>query len=121
MTDIVPSGDCGNSPKNQFAERIAIALETGDAAFLSDLLDSDFNWEVGSDNLSGPEPALTRLKSAKRPVRLIIDRVVTHGKAGAVNGVAEFSRPKRRRRFCHVLTFTNTKCNRLGRITSFLD
>lgn len=121
MTDIVPSGDCGNSPKNQFAERIAVALEASDTEFLSDLLESDFNWEVGSDNLRGPEPVLTRLASVKPPARLIIDRVVTHGKAGAVNGVAEFSRPRRRRRFCHVLTFTNTQCNRLGRITSFSD
>jgi len=32
MVEITGSRDCGNSPKNQFAQDVAIALETGQVA-----------------------------------------------------------------------------------------
>jgi hypothetical protein len=30
MTDVIRSGDCGNSPKNVLVESLSIALATGD-------------------------------------------------------------------------------------------
>lgn len=119
MTDITPSPDCGNSPKNKFAEQIAIAMETGDLGFLADVLEESVTWEIGKDDVSGREHVLSLKEQAKVPSRLLIDHVVTHGKAGAVNGVAEFDNAGDVRRFCHVLTFTNTKCRTVRRITSF--
>lgn len=118
MTDVTPSSDCGNSPKNQFAEQIAIAMETGDIGFLADVLDDSVTWEVGGDDVSGRGDVLAKLAQAQVPSRLLIDHVVTHGKAGAVNGAAEFDSSEDVRRFCHVLTFTNTKCRTIRRITS---
>lgn len=121
MTTIKQSRDCGNSPKNRFAEQIAIALETGDTGFLTDVLDEGVTWEVASGEISGCEQVLAQVKKVQKPKGLSIDHVVTHGKAGAVNGVLEFDSAGRARRFCHVLTFTNAKCQTLRRITSFSD
>lgn len=119
MTDITPSRDCGNSPKNQFAEQIAIAMETGDTGFARDALDDNVMWESSKGDISGRSQVLARLEQALQPDRLFIDHVVTHGSAGAVNGVAEHEGSMRPRRFCYILTFTNTKCRMLRRITSF--
>lgn len=119
MTDITPCRDCGNSPKNQFAEKIAIALETADTDFLADVLDSDCRWESPAGDFSGAAQVLTQLAHVSAPGRLRMDHVVTHGKAGAVNGIAEMSQSGQSRRFCHVLTFANTKCRTVQRITSF--
>lgn len=119
MTDITPSRDCGNSPKNQFAEQIAIAMETGDTGFARDALDDNVMWESAKGDISGRKQVLARLEQASKPDRLFIDHVVTHGKAGAINGVAEIEGSKQARRFCYMLTFTNTKCRMLQRITEF--
>lgn len=121
MTDITPSRDCGNSPKNQFAEQIAIALETGDIDFLSDVLDDGIAWETADGEMTGSEAVLVQMAQVDKPSQLRIDHVITHGKVGAVNGVADSKGVGRARRFCHVLTFTNTKCQTLRRVTSFSD
>lgn len=121
MTTISQSRDCGNSPKNRFAEQIAIALETGDTGFLTDVLDEGVTWETAGGEVTGCEQVLAQVKKTRKPKGLSIDHVVTHGKAGTINGVLEFGKSGRARRFCHVLTFTNTKCQTLQRITSFSD
>lgn len=118
MTTISQSRDCGNSPKNRFAEQIAIALEIGDTGFLTDVLDEGVTWEAASGEVTGCDQVLAQVKKTRKPKGLSIDHVVTHGKAGAVNGVLELDSAGR---FCHVLTFTNTKCQTLQRITSFSD
>ena len=38
MTEIHPSPDCGNSPKNRFAQEIALALETNDRPVVIDFV-----------------------------------------------------------------------------------
>lgn len=119
MTVVIKSRDCGNSPKNQFAEKIAIAVESGDTVFLTEVFDESIAWETTKGDFAGAEQVLAQLKNTKEPDRLIIDHVVTHGKAGTVNGLAQRNGAADDRRFCHVLTFTNTKCNKVLRITSF--
>ena len=51
MTTVIPSGDCGNSPKNQFVEKVTIALATQDLAFLLDAIADNIQW-----NLVGQQP-----------------------------------------------------------------
>lgn len=118
MTRINSSRDCGNSPKNRFAEQIAIALETGDDKFLGEILDTGAVWETAAGQCEGREQVLARLASRPPPARLHIDHVITHGKAGAVNGLVE-AQGGESRRFCHILTFTSARCQSVGRITSF--
>lgn len=119
MIDITPSRECGNSPKNQFAEQIALALESRDVDILRNALDEHVIWERSDGSISGRDQVVAQLENMQRPDGLRVDHVVTHGKAGAVNGVTEFKGTERDRRFCHVLTFTNTKCQTVQRITSF--
>lgn len=119
MIDIIPSRDCGNSPKNQFAEQVALALETGDIDFLKETLGQGVRWKTTGRDLVGCEQFLAQLEITQEPSHFQVDHVVTHGKVGAVNDVAESEGPGPVRRFCHVLTFINTKSRTPRRITSF--
>lgn len=49
MVEITHSKDCGNSPKNQFAEQIAIAAELRDGEFLAGALAPEAEWERAFD------------------------------------------------------------------------
>lgn len=116
MTKVNRSTDCGNSPKNKMVEDIGIALEIHDAEFLSTVLCDETEW-----NYSGSKKAATewrsRLGEKDKPASLTIDHVMTHGKLGAVNGCVQ--RGEIEQRFCHVIEFTSTKCNRVKRIESY--
>ena len=117
MTRVNRSADCGNSPKNKMAEDIAVALETRDIDFLSTILDADAVWNDVSGTASTAEAILNEIKTLTKPPSLTIDRVMTHGKVGAVNGNA--GKGKRVQRFCHVIEFSSVKCNRVRRIESY--
>lgn len=119
MSDIQRSRDCGNSPKNQFAENIAISIELGDADFLGEVLAPDAEWELEDGSQLDAEASRSHLEASRqKPDSLVIDHVVTHGKSGAVNGTAEGAgRPTRR--FCHVVEFSNTKCDKVRRLISY--
>jgi hypothetical protein len=89
MTKIVRSTDCGNSPKNQLIENLAVALSTGDRRTVTGLVTDDVQWNiVGGESWRGREAVLQALQDVggKSIVQLTVLHVVTHGKAGAVNG-----------------------------------
>ncbi|HEY7774224.1 MAG TPA: hypothetical protein VIC26_13665 [Marinagarivorans sp.] len=117
MTKINRSADCGNSPKNKTVEDIGIALESRDTEFLSSILDSEAVWSYSSSTTTKAERILETLSTLDKPAALFIDHVMSHGKVGAVNGGSE--RGKGEQRFCHVIEFTSTKCNRVKRIESY--
>lgn len=117
MTKLNRSADCGNSPKNKMVEDIGIALEVRDTEFLSSVLDSEAVWSCSSSIATTTEKILHTLSSLDKPAALTIDHVMSHGKVGAVNGFAEGR--KGEQRFCHVIEFTSTKCNRVKRIESY--
>lgn len=117
MTTIQRSADCGNSPKNAKTETIAVALESRDAAGLLAVLDADAVWNNADKRLTGAQPIADRIGALTMPTRLTIDRVMSHGKVGAVNGTA--AQGSQQRRFCHVIEFTSVKCDRVARIESY--
>lgn len=117
MTRIIRSADCGNSPKNKIVEDIAVALETRDINFLSTILDYDAVWNYVDGTATTAETILNQVSAQDKPTSLTIDRVMSHGKVGAVNGV--ISQGKTKRRFCHVIEFTSVKCNQVRRIESY--
>ena len=102
MTKLRRSGDCGNSPKNLFAEDFAIALFTGDREALGRTA------AEGLDLGKLPEP----------PVEMSIDHVVTHGKAGAVNGTL-VAKDGGSEGFCLVLTFASAKADRVSKVQRY--
>lgn len=117
MTTVNRSTDCGNSPKNKMVEDIAVALETGDTSFLSAILDSRAIWNYSDRSETSGENILNELHGQDKQDVLTIDRVISHGKVGAVNGHAK--RGKTEQRFCHVIEFTSTKCNKIRRVESY--
>lgn len=119
MVEITPSNDCGNSPKNQFAEQIAIATELRDREFLAGALAPEAEWELeNGDTLNGDALSRHLVDSKESCVSLTVEHVVTHGKAGAVNGTLKLKSGSSRR-FCHVMEFKNTKCREVVRLVSY--
>lgn len=122
MTEIVKNEDCGNSPKNIFAQDIVIAIVENDIDFLRDRVAEDVNWKiVGEEEIQGRESFLdqVRLQNGNKVSKVEIFQVVTHGKAGAVNGTRSFENGKMHE-FCEVLEFTNTSGTRVASITSYV-
>jgi SnoaL-like domain len=120
-TRVVRSADCGNSPKNQFLETLAIALAKRDAKAVLGSVTDEVEWNiVGSEHIQGKESLAEALSgmAAERPAKLTILHVVSHGKAGAVNGRMEY-RSARPREFCDVYEFSSAKGTRVSRITSY--
>lgn len=117
MTKVNRSTDCGNSPKNKMVEDIAVALETGDNNFLSAILDSGAVWNYSDRRAASGEDILSELHGQDKQDVVTIDHVMSHGKLGAVNGHAK--RGKTEQRFCHVIEFTSTKCNKIWRVESY--
>ena len=114
MTLVNRSADCGNSPKNKMAENIAVALEIRDGEFLATILVSDALWNYVGGTLNTAKGVLDHLN---KPTSQTIDRVMSHGKVGAVNGIATYGNSAHR--FCYVIEFTSAKCNQVCRIESY--
>jgi hypothetical protein len=121
MTKIIASGDCGNSPKNQLLEKLAIALALGNVAAL-ELLSADVDWQqVGQTQQRGHDAVQQHLAQiANEPIaELQIEHVVNHGKAGAVNGSLRYT-DNRCVMFCHMFEFSNAKGTAVKQIRSYL-
>lgn len=121
MTRIVGSGDCGNSPKNQLLEKLAIALAIGDPAAL-ELLSDDSIWQqLGQAEQQGHTAIQSYLAQIERQqiAEVRIEHVVNHGKAGAVNGSVCYTNG-RSIAFCHMFEFSNTKGSAVKQIKSYL-
>jgi hypothetical protein len=121
MVNVVRSADCGNSPKNAFLERLAIAIATRDAKAVRDCIADDARWiVVGTDPIAGKERIAAALEHAHadRIARVTIGRVVSHGKAGAVNGTVEYT-SGRTVEFCDMYDFASAKGSSVARITSY--
>ena len=117
MTRICGSEDCGNSPKNSFVEKIAIALETGQVEA------GDFSegvvWERGqADKVIGRQAVTEALASNHKPDSLTIEHAISHGKTGAASGHVRFANGDTRR-FCHVFEFTSVKGGSISIIRSY--
>lgn len=120
MTKVVRSNDCGNYPKNQLVENLAVALSTGDHRTVSELVTDDVQWSiVGGETLQGREAVLQALPqvAAAPVVTLTVLHVVTHGKSGAVNGTVQHRTGSVG--FCDVFEFSNTRGTSVSRITSY--
>ena len=117
MTTINGSKDCGNSPKNSFVEKIAIALTTGRAEegdFSKDVI-----WEGSLGETVEGRPALFQaVASQPKPDIVTIEHAISHGRAGAASGRLTLVNGEVRR-FCHVLEFTSVKANCISTIKSF--
>jgi hypothetical protein len=117
---IVRSKDCGNSPKNRLIEDLAVALATGDADTVARLTTDDAEWRiVGVGELRGRAAIVAALATVDRGAAstLKIVHALSHGRAGAANGVLEHD--GKRTDFCDLFEFANTKGTSISRMTSY--
>lgn len=121
MTEILRSADCGNSPKNAFLEALAVAMASGDVEAALGRVADDVEWRMaGGDVARGKEQFAAALHGAQeKPARLTMVHALSHGKAGAVNGVVEYA-GGRAHGFCHVFEFGSAKGTSVSRITSYV-
>lgn len=122
MTTVIPSGECGNSPKNIFVENLTIAFAKGDAEFVLSSVTDDILWNIlGQKLIQGKNDFAKAVEQMRndRVVEIAIHHVVTHGKAGAVNGTVKMENG-RTCAFCDVYEFSNAKGTHVREITSYV-
>lgn len=117
MVKVTGSRDCGNSPKNLFAQNVAIALEAGKLA--SGMLSDNVVWHgLQAKALEGIAAVQQQLSKRSRPVAIVIEHAIAHGKVAMANGEVTLA-DGTRRRFSHVFDFTNAKGNCVATIRSY--
>ena len=118
MTRIEASKDCGNSPKNQLLQELTIAVARANRTKIVSILTSDVSWvSVGNKPVEGADAVAKALTRYGPATKLVIEQVVSHGKAGAVNGVVTFG--EKQRGFCHVFEFNSAKGTQVSGIKSY--
>jgi hypothetical protein len=122
MTRVIISEDCSNSPKNIFAQNLTIAFAKNDAKFILGSVTDDICWNIiGENTIQGKDDlskALERMDKNKA-MELTINHVMTHGKAGAVNGTLKLKNGIMRA-FCDVYEFSGAKGTNVKEITSYV-
>ena len=116
------SPNCGNSRKNLFIEELTIALTTQDIEGVSSSISDQVQWNVAGHFIArGRQEFVKALPKIhfRGASALQIGRVLSHGRAGAVNGTIELNNGEVSE-FCHVFEFTNAKGTSVGRVTSYI-
>lgn len=111
------SRDCGNSPKNRIVQDIAVALEAGNLPETG--IDGSTVWHrADGRKLEGAESLRSALDEVLPAESITVSHAISHGKAGAANGVSVLA-GGRTRRFCHVVEFTSVKATTIAEIDSY--
>ncbi|MEQ8218616.1 MAG: nuclear transport factor 2 family protein [Arenibacter sp.] len=122
MTKITIKTDCGHSPKKEFLKDFNAAFGKGNTEFLTANVTDDIVWTmVGNKVVEGKEAfakAIQKMADYKVS-ECVIEKIVTHGKEGAVNGVMKMDDGKEYA-FSDFYEFKNTKSTDLKTITSYL-
>lgn len=118
MTLIRKCEACGNSPKNLLLQDLTIALARADFLCIRAIVSEDVLWTVpGRKPVSGVDAFCKAVTRHGLATQLELRHVVSHGKAGAVEGVVQFG--KKQRAFCHVFEFSSAKGDRVKSITTY--
>ncbi|MBC9795971.1 nuclear transport factor 2 family protein [Sinomicrobium weinanense] len=121
MTKITVSPDCGNAPKKQFLKEIIIAFAKGNTAFLTESVTDRIVWNlIGDRIIEGKEKFTDEIGKTKirKVSELIIDKIVTHGKEGALNGIVKMQNGKKYA-FSDFYEFSGVKATKVKAITSY--
>ncbi|WP_332717453.1 hypothetical protein [Pelagibacterium mangrovi] len=120
MTRITRSGECGNSPKNAFAEDFAIALLTADADKLNNWLAAQCSALLPNGiNADGTEAIMSAIGKILPDIEsLRIHHAITHGRVGAING--ELVQTEKTTGFALMLDFKTTKADSVAAIRLYL-
>jgi hypothetical protein len=122
MIEIIVKEDCGNSPKKLFLKELNIAFVKSDISFITDSISDDISWNLVGDTLiQGKNNVTDVLEKMKRnqATKLIINNIITHGKAGAVNGEISLDNGKIYD-YCDVYEFRSAKGTNVKSIMSYV-
>ncbi len=122
MTKITVSSDCGNAPKKEFLKEINIAFAKGNSDFLTESVTDKIVWNIiGDKKIEGKErfsDELEKIKT-KKTSELTLDRILTHGKEGAVCGIMKMQNGKKFA-FSDFYEFSGAKGAKIKSITSYV-
>jgi len=121
MTHITISKDCGNSPKNIFLQKMTIASVREEVDFLGASVSVDIRWNTLDGPLVQGREAFVQAFASRHEnsEEMTILHVMTHGKAGAVDGRVRLNDGEAYA-FCDVYEFTNAKGECIKEITSYV-
>jgi hypothetical protein len=122
LTTIIVSEDCGNSPKNIFLQNLTIAFASGDKGSILDGVTDDVRWRIiGGKLIQGKDAFAQALENLGDDTveELTIHHVVSHGRAGAVNGISKLKNGNIVA-FCEVYEFSGAKGTSVKNITSYV-
>lgn len=109
--------------KNQeLLEEFSKAFARNDTDFLVSHVSENIKWTaVGDFTVEGKEAFTEALKSmeADEPWEMEIDRIITHGKDAAVNGIMK-TKGGKQYAFCDVYTFSGFKNPKISEMTSYV-
>ena len=85
---VIRSSDCGNSPKQKLLEDMSVALAGADVGLIDSLAVPELVWlPVGKKPVEGQDAVLSAIRKSGPATEVAVERVVSHGRAGAVNGI----------------------------------
>jgi hypothetical protein len=122
MTKVTCAEDCGNSPRILLLKKVLTAFAKGDSAFILKQMAEDVAWlRPGAASLQGKAAVAQVLAAMQRePVaELVIDNILTHGPAGAANGVMRLANGGSYS-FSHVYRFKSAGNPLIKEITVYL-
>lgn len=122
MTKITTRPNCGNSPKQEFLKDINIAFAQGHSDFLIESVTDDIIWNiVGDKTIEGKAHFAEELKTMKetKPKELVLERIITHGKEGAVSGILKMENGNSYA-FSDFYEFSSAKGHKIKSITSYV-
>lgn len=122
MLKINVKTDCGHSPKRTFLRDFNIAFGKGDATFIIAHVTDDIVWEMmGERTIEGKDSfskAINEMKE-KEVAEITIEKVVTHGKEGAVSGIMKM-KDGNQFAFADFYEFKNTTSTTIKTMTSYV-
>lgn len=119
---ITSSPDCGNSPKKELLKQVNIAFAKGNLDLLVEHTTDEITWNIiGNKTIEGKENFTENLKKmrAEKVAELQFDQILTHGKAGAVNGIMKMQNGKNYA-FSDFYEFSGAKGGKIKSITSYV-
>ena len=122
MTKIKVGPDCGNSPKKEFLKQLNIAFSNGDSDFLIQSVTDKIIWNIiGDKKVDGIKNFAKELEIMKsqKVSELIVEKILTHGKEGAVSGIMKMSNGKKYA-FSDFYEFSGAKGEKIKSMTSYI-
>ena len=98
---------------------MSVAFAGADAGLIDSLAVPKLVWlHVGKKSVEGQDAVLSAIRKSGPATEVAIERVVSHGRAGAINGI--ITRSGKRTAFCHMFEFNNAKGTHVKSISTYL-